>query len=173
MAYVRSFNDRAQDTVIAILKIIDAAEQESDLDPRELRFRLWQFVRGDYADLALQMACKQEPAEPSTYDMGPPAAIPNVNGLTFEETKDAIVSWFFDNFEDPAESTPYEGEYIYIWGGPYDAREEIDDAFGAVTSVDVIDAAAEQIEHDGYEWAPSESRMREERAADSKEGRTA
>ena len=34
--------------------------------------------------------------------------------------------WFYQNFEDPAEKTPYvsaEGGYQWIWGGPYDASE--------------------------------------------------
>ena len=39
-----------------------------------------------------------------------------------------MIEWFHQNYEDPAESTPYEsaeGGYIWIWGGPYDARDEL------------------------------------------------
>lgn len=35
-------------------------------------------------------------------------------------------TWFLQNYEDPAERTPYEsreGGYIWIWGGPYEARK--------------------------------------------------
>ena len=36
-----------------------------------------------------------------------------------------MLYWFRERFEDPVEETPYnsrEGGYLYIWGGPYDAR---------------------------------------------------
>ena len=45
------------------------------------------------------------------------------------ETKlDAMRTWFYANYEDPAECTPYEsaeGGYIYIWGGPYEPEEKL------------------------------------------------
>ena len=50
---------------------------------------------------------------------------PSLEGLDREARIEAMVEWFGDNFEDPAQETPYEsaeGGYIYIWGGPYDAR---------------------------------------------------
>ena len=40
--------------------------------------------------------------------------------------RELMIEWFNQNFEDPAERTPYEsaeGGYQWIWGGPYDARE--------------------------------------------------
>lgn len=48
----------------------------------------------------------------------------------------AMVEWFHMNFEDPAHNTPYEsaeGGYQWIWGGPYDAEEELQDAFPTLT----------------------------------------
>src|ERR1019366_5514473 len=42
--------------------------------------------------------------------------------------KEYMRYWFYRNFEDPANETPYnseEGGYLFIWGGPYDAREEL------------------------------------------------
>jgi hypothetical protein len=52
-----------------------------------------------------------------------------------------------------------EGEFVYIWGGPYDADDVISDAFGDVASLSVIDAAAEGVQADGvYEWAPQTGR---------------
>ena len=45
----------------------------------------------------------------------------------------AMRDWFLGSYEDPAENTPHdsgEGGYQYIWGGPYDALEEIGGAFG-------------------------------------------
>ncbi|GGI91612.1 hypothetical protein GCM10007973_29860 [Polymorphobacter multimanifer] len=71
----------------------------------------------------------------------------------------AMVDWFFENFEDPANRTPYEsaeGGYIWIWGGPHDAAEEIGSNFSDEDQ-ELIDAAVERVQRDGLtEWAPTE-----------------
>ncbi len=71
---------------------------------------------------------------------------------------ESMVEWFFDNFEDPAEKTPHnsaEGGYQYIWGGPYDASEELYSHFGDVASEELIQAAVDQVQKDGLaDWAP-------------------
>lgn len=70
---------------------------------------------------------------------------------------DALVKWFFRRFEDPADSLPYEsaeGGYQWIFGGPYDAREELRDNFSGEAE-DIIEAAVDEIESHGQtEWAP-------------------
>jgi hypothetical protein len=48
----------------------------------------------------------------------PPELTENMDAV---QKTDAIMNWFDENFEDPAESTPYdsrEGGYLYINGGP-------------------------------------------------------
>src|SRR5262249_9679802 len=51
------------------------------------------------------------------------------------------------------------GEFVYIWGGPYDARDVISDVFGDLTSEEVIEAAIEAVQDDGiYDWAPHGNR---------------
>lgn len=74
---------------------------------------------------------------------------------------EAMVHWFHENYEDPAAHTPYEtreGGYQWIWGGPFDAREQIGDQFSDIAGEDVIEAAAREIEEDGLtEWAPKPS----------------
>jgi hypothetical protein len=93
-------------------------------------------------------------------DVRPPFKPPGLRGCDHEEAVERMTEWFFANFEDPAESTPWdEGEYVYIWGGPYDAREEIEAAFGNTASEQAIDEAVEAIESDGYEWAPNVCRL--------------
>ena len=73
---------------------------------------------------------------------------------------DALVEWFFERFEDPAHRLPYEsreGGYQWIYGGPYDAREELEDYFSDEAE-DIIQAAADEIESEGLtEWAPVSS----------------
>jgi len=56
--------------------------------------------------------------------------------------------WFYANYEDPVENTPYEsaeGGYQYIWGGPYDPREELEGEFGGIVSDEVIEELAEKL----------------------------
>jgi len=74
------------------------------------------------------------------------------------EKRDLMLQWFFSEYEDPAENTPYEsaeGGYQYIWGGPYEARDELYAMFGDMVPEKLIEEVAEEIEKDGtFEWAP-------------------
>jgi len=68
-----------------------------------------------------------------------------------------MLDWFFDRYEDPAQNMPYEsaeGGYQWIWGGPYDANEELQDEFADVIDFNTIQLAVERIQQDGHEWAP-------------------
>lgn len=72
----------------------------------------------------------------------------------------AMKAWFRARFEDPAERTPYEsaeGGYIWIWGGPYDAREELESEFGDIVPEDVILKLVKDLEYECHEWAPTPS----------------
>jgi hypothetical protein len=98
----------------------------------------------------------------SGLELGPLTAPPDLEGLDQEERVAAMRDWFFDNFEDPAEHTPHdsgEGGYQYIWGGPYDALDEIGSAFPDAEQQD-IDEAVEQVQAVGtYDWAPTDGRI--------------
>jgi hypothetical protein len=72
-----------------------------------------------------------------------------------------IAHRFNGMFEDPQNETPYAIDeqspynYEYIWGGPYDARDQIGDEFGEIVSDALIDLAVAEVERDGIvEWAP-------------------
>ncbi|MBY3053356.1 hypothetical protein [Rhizobium laguerreae] len=75
---------------------------------------------------------------------------------------EAMVQWFHENYEDPAVRMPYEsaeGGYQWIWGGPYDAREQIGDQFSDVSDETSIEEAAAEITSDGlFDWAPKARR---------------
>ncbi len=63
--------------------------------------------------------------------------------------------WFSANYEDPVENTPYEsaeGGYIYIWGGPYDPREELDGEFVGVIPDKLIEDLAKELHEISWEW---------------------
>ena len=93
-----------------------------------------------------------------------------LRALPKEQQGEYIVAWFHSQFWDPAHETPYngrEGGYLYIHGGPYDAREELEEKFGGVVEEDIIENAVEEIESDGLtDWAPSPRHPDQLRAAE-------
>lgn len=65
-------------------------------------------------------------------------------------------TWFFQHYEDPAQNTPHdssEGGYIYIWGGPYDALEELNEEFEGIVTEEVIKELAEELNDLSWEWS--------------------
>lgn len=74
------------------------------------------------------------------------------------ERVEAMIAWFHERYEDPAERTPYEsaeGGYQWIWGGPYDARDVLGSAFPNEDQ-DLIEQAIEDIQSEGiFDWAPA------------------
>lgn len=98
------------------------------------------------------------------YDIGGHQMVENfrldLGGLSDQNATVSVgemVRWFLSQFEDPTHRMPYngrEGGFQYIYGGPYDAREQLSDAF-PTASDGLIDAAVNIIESDGItEWAP-------------------
>jgi len=70
-----------------------------------------------------------------------------------------MTAWFRTYFEDPAHEMPHitrEGGYQYIWGGPYDAADELGSEFGGLIPDDRIEAAVNEVHSDGtFDWAPT------------------
>ncbi|WP_421207670.1 hypothetical protein [Aeromonas enteropelogenes] len=78
-----------------------------------------------------------------------------------ETRAELLRDWFFERYEDPANSTPYnsaEGGYLYIWGGPYDAVEVLSEEFEPWLPFEVIEEIADELELSHMEWEriPSE-----------------
>jgi hypothetical protein len=74
-----------------------------------------------------------------------------------EQQLEAMEGWFRKHYEDPAEQTPYEskeGGYIWIWGGPHDAEEELRLEFEGTVPGDVIEELARDLTGENPEWAP-------------------
>lgn len=69
---------------------------------------------------------------------------------------EVMKDWFHQHFENPVEITPYEsaeGGYIYVWGGPYDAREELESEFDGVVSQKAIGRLVDELEEGCSEWS--------------------
>ena len=65
-------------------------------------------------------------------------------------------NWFYENYEDPANSCPFEsreGGYAYIYGGPYDADEELQGVFGAYIKIDYIQELVDELQYECYDWS--------------------
>ena len=69
--------------------------------------------------------------------------------------KKIMEDWFRSLYEDPAENCPHdEGEYVYIYGGPYSAEEELSNEFAGIVKDDVIQELVDDLSSEGFEWSP-------------------
>jgi len=89
-----------------------------------------------------------------------PLSAQEVQNSDAEFQKEVMRKWFLRHYENPAENTPYEsreGGYIYIWGGPYDAREELSEEFYEIVPENVIDELVEELEKHCLQWSGTPS----------------
>src|SRR5260370_41227342 len=66
-------------------------------------------------------------------------------------------AWFRYRYEDPAHHTPYdsaEGGYIWVFGGPYDAREQLEEQFQGVVPDEGIEELLDKLHGECVDWAP-------------------
>ncbi|SFH12771.1 hypothetical protein [Pseudomonas sp. NFACC45] len=75
-----------------------------------------------------------------------------------EEQIEAMRRWFYARYEDPANCTPYdgrEGGYQFVYGGPFDPDEEIQERFSKFVEFDVMKELIDELYQEaGDEWAP-------------------
>jgi hypothetical protein len=72
-------------------------------------------------------------------------------------------AWFREYYEDPANETPRDdGEFVYPWGGPYDAFDELYSEFGGLVPGDRVQELAEKLTKECIDWAPTGRKQREE-----------
>jgi hypothetical protein len=82
----------------------------------------------------------------------------HLSTLDADEQTEAMRQWFGEHYEDPAERTPYEsaeGGYIWIFGGPYDAHEELEAEFSGAVPDEVIAELAQELNDITPWWARS------------------
>ncbi|MFQ1713036.1 hypothetical protein [Aeromonas veronii] len=73
-----------------------------------------------------------------------------------DDQLEVMRNWFYENYEDPVESCPYngrEGGYAYIYGGPYDAAEELQTMFEAYVKDDYIEELVDELNFECTEWS--------------------
>lgn len=78
-----------------------------------------------------------------------------------ESAVEDMVQWFNSQFEDPANDTPWDGEdkeYVYVFGGPFEAIDVIGDQYADRYSDEWINEAVKHVQRHGhFEWAPKSS----------------
>jgi hypothetical protein len=82
-----------------------------------------------------------------------------VDQEAIETAKTDMKNWFLENYEDPANSLPYnsrEGGYQWIHGGPTTPDEALQDNFSNEYSLETIQQAAQEIvdEEGIFDWSP-------------------
>ncbi|WP_395647272.1 hypothetical protein [Terricaulis sp.] len=121
----------------------------------DLKWEIWEYPTGVESDKATLVGSHTVVRD---FEFGLKATAAD-QAESQEARVERMVDWFYSQYEDPAERTPYEsaeGGYQWIWGGPYDAAEVLWDEFPDEEQ-EAIDAAVEEIESDGIvEWAPRE-----------------
>jgi len=84
-----------------------------------------------------------------------PKEVLNLSRLDPETQKQVMKDWFLAHYTDPVHNSPYDSEehgYSYIWGGPYDAREELDSEFSGDVPDEVINELAAELSRMAYYW---------------------
>ena len=72
------------------------------------------------------------------------------------EKLELMEAWFRERYEDPVNETPRsEGQYIFVWGGPYDANDEIQNEFSDFVPYHLMETLIAQLNHECAEWAPT------------------
>jgi len=70
-----------------------------------------------------------------------------------EPTVENMVQWFLENYKDPADGVPWDdGEYVYIYGGPYHADDVLEDEFEDAAEEDIASAVDEIERISGTDW---------------------
>ena len=72
-----------------------------------------------------------------------------------EKQISAMRYWFGEHFSDP-NILPYdssEGGFQWIWGGPYEARDELESEFGGLVKQAALDELAKELERENWQWS--------------------
>ncbi len=73
--------------------------------------------------------------------------------LPKEAKIDVMRTWFGERYEDPVHGSPWvDGVYVYIYGGPYDATEVLQEEFSGLASEETIEELASELDNECSAW---------------------
>lgn len=85
-----------------------------------------------------------------------------LESLAEEEQLDHMRQWFLARYEDPVHHMPYhDGQYTFVWGGPFDPHDVIQNRFGADVPFPVMQKLIQELWSQCSEWAPREQEPRD------------
>lgn len=87
---------------------------------------------------------------------GKKVPIKSLKYISKKDQLEVMKNWFFENFEDPANACPYEsreGGYAYIYGGPYDASEELQSIFDQYVKSEYIEELVDDLQTQCFDWS--------------------
>ena len=77
-----------------------------------------------------------------------------LHDLPPEKQKEEMEKWFRSKYEDPAQNCPCDGgEYVWSYGGPYDALEELLSEFSGVVPDIYIEGLTKELEKECWFWS--------------------
>lgn len=82
-------------------------------------------------------------------------AYEDLSGMTPDEQRDYMRAWFYEHYEDPVHSLPYdsaEGGYIWVEGEPCVAKDVLQEQFGKVVPKEIIEALADELDEECTDW---------------------
>ncbi|AGQ32471.1 hypothetical protein [Serratia liquefaciens] len=79
-----------------------------------------------------------------------------------DDQLEVMRSWFLENYENPVHSCPYngrEGGYAYIYGGPFNAREELEMIFEGHVKDNYIEELSDELQDECHDWSGNSNNM--------------
>jgi hypothetical protein len=85
----------------------------------------------------------------------------DLEGLDPEVQKERMKEWFFAHYTNPLDNSPYNDGYVFIWGGPYDARRILNQEYEGTVPDEVIEELADELDEITVDWTgnPDEQTM--------------
>lgn len=83
-----------------------------------------------------------------------------LKSMSDEEKTEYMKEWFHSRYEDPVNHTPYmtsEGGYIWIYGGPFDAQEELENEFFEFVDELLIEELSEELSDESFQWTRTQN----------------
>jgi hypothetical protein len=73
------------------------------------------------------------------------------------EKLELMEAWFRERFEDPSNETPRpEGEFLFVWGGPYDTNDAVQGGeFADLVPYHLMETLITKLNQECWEWAPT------------------
>ena len=79
------------------------------------------------------------------------------NDKDHDSAIETMRNWFLERFESPSQRTPINGGYVWIYGGPFDAFEQLSGEFGATYPEAWIAELVNELQSEAFEWTHTPS----------------